>query len=88
MPSRWAASNRGAVAFDGMSRSKKRIDFLRLRHPPARKERRQRQLGKHGKVAAVRGGLPQQVDEPLEDPRAAIAPLDRSHLAGPYRDEP
>ena len=36
----------------GISRSKKRVDLVLVAHPPARKERRQRELGKHDEVAA------------------------------------
>src|SRR5216683_928164 len=48
------------------------VDLALVGHPPARKERRQRQLGKDDKPGAIAMRLAQQGDQPLDHRRAAV----------------
>ena len=82
MPSRLASLNSGAVSFDGISLLEERIDFRLVRHPPARKERRERELGEHDQLAAHALGLAQMSDHALDHVAARVAALDGAHLRG------
>ena len=59
------------------------IDLGLVRHPPAREERRQRQLGEHHQLAAHALGLAEMRDHALDHVAPGVAALDRAHLCGP-----
>ncbi len=56
------------------------VDLLLVRHPPARKEGGERQLGENHQVAFVLAGLAQQVEHALDDGRPAVRALDGPEL--------
>ena len=58
------------------------IDLRLVGHPPARKERRERELGEHHQLAAHALGLAQMGDQPLDHIAARVAALDGTHLRG------
>jgi hypothetical protein len=63
------------------------VDLRLVLHPPAREEGGERELGKHHEVAAVGLGPLEKLDEPLDDLRAAVGPLDGSELRRPDGDD-
>ena len=59
------------------------IDLGLVLHPPARKERGERELGKHHELASHALRLAQMGDQPLHHVAAAMAALDGTHLRRP-----
>ena len=64
-----------------------RVDLRLIVHPPAGKERRQRELGEHEEVAAARAGLVQVAHEALDDVAPRLVPGDRPELRRADRDD-
>src|SRR5207249_3426411 len=56
------------------------VDLGLILHPPARKERRQRELGEHDQLRAARLRLVQQREQALDDVGATVGALDRPEL--------
>ena len=56
------------------------IDLGLALHPPAREERRERELGKHHELAAHALGFAQMGNQPLDHVAAGMAALDGTHL--------
>jgi hypothetical protein len=57
-------------------------------HPPAGKERGERELGKGHEIAAVRLGPVQESEQPLDHLRPGVGALYRPKLCRPHRDNP
>ena len=64
-----------------------RVDLRLIVHPPAGKERRQRELGEHDEIAAARAGLVQVAHEALDDVAPRLIPGDRPELRRADRDD-
>src|SRR5262249_57048458 len=64
-----------------------RVDLRLIVHPPAGKERRQRELGEHDEVATARAGLVQVAREALDDVAPPLAPCDPPEPRRADRDD-
>jgi len=59
---------------------KKAVDLLLVRHPPAREEGGERQLGEDHEVAFVLGRQPHELEHALDRADPAVPALDRPQL--------
>ena len=64
------------------------IDLRLIGHVPARKERRERELGEHHEIAVLRLRLVEQIDHPPDHGLPAVRPLDRAALGRGDAQEP
>ncbi|MNT39751.1 hypothetical protein D3C72_1760230 [compost metagenome] len=58
----------------------KALHRFRVFHPVARKERRQRQLGKHHELRLAGRGFAHHLDQAAHDRRAGVGKVDGAHL--------